>query len=200
MIRRPPRSTLFPYTTLFRSYSRRRLDSYSARLTVNPDPRWSVSAWYGYLKSPEVLHPDESLHRYGAAALTTQPFGRRGQWAGALIWGANDQIGTGQPSHSVVLESTLELDETNALFGRAEYVQKSAQELEIASAPATAQYNVGALALGYLRTVGTVAGLATGLGARGSVNFVPSSLEGEYGGGTPVGLAVYIRLRPAGTH
>src|SRR2546422_8575559 len=60
MIRRPPRSTLFPYTTLFRSYSRRRLDSYSARLTVNPDPRWSVSAWYGYLKSPEVLHPDES--------------------------------------------------------------------------------------------------------------------------------------------
>src|SRR2546426_327839 len=181
-------------------YSRRRLDSYSARLTVNPDPRWSVSAWYGYLKSPEVLHPDESLHRYGAAALTTQPFGRRGQWAGALIWGANDQIGTGQPSHSVVLESTLELDETNALFGRAEYVQKSAQELAIASAPATAQYNVGALALGYLRTVGTVAGLATGLGARGSVNFVPSSLEGEYGGRTPVGLAVYIRLRPAGTH
>src|SRR2546422_10050777 len=151
MIRRPPRSTLFPYTTLFRSYSRRRLDSYSARLTVNPDPRWSVSAWYGYLKSPEELHPDESLHRYGAAALTTQPFGRRGQWATALIWGANDPVGLGGPSNSVVLESTLELDETNALFGRAEYVQKSAQELAIASAPATAQYNVGALALGYLR-------------------------------------------------
>src|SRR2546426_6428804 len=29
MIRRPPRSTLFPYTTLFRSVTRRRLDSVS---------------------------------------------------------------------------------------------------------------------------------------------------------------------------
>src|SRR6266702_3992338 len=141
-------------------YAGRRLDSYSARLTVNPDPRWSVSAWYGYLKSPEVLHPDESLHRYGVAALTTQALGRRGQWATALILGANDPVGLGGPSSSVVLESTLELGETNALFGRAEYVRKSAQELDIASAPATAQYDVGALALGYLRMVGTVAGLA----------------------------------------
>src|SRR6266480_4601182 len=157
-------------------YSGRRLDSYSARLTLNPDPRWSVSAWYGYLKSPEVLHPDESLHRYGVAALTTQALGRRGQWATALIWGANDPV------------------------GRVEYVRKSAQELDIASAPATAQYDVGALALGYLRTVGTVAGLATGLGARGSVNVVPSSLEGEYGGRTPVGLAVYVRLQPTSAH
>src|SRR6266550_4174079 len=181
-------------------YSGRRLDSYSARLTLNPDPRWSVSAWYGYLKSPEVLHPDESLHRYGVAALTTQALGRRGQWATALIWGANDPVGLGGPSSSVVLESTLELDETNALFGRVEYVRKSAQELDIASAPATAQYDVGALALGYLRTVGTVAGLATGLGARGSVNVVPSSLEGEYGGRTPVGLTVYVRLQPATAH
>src|SRR5258707_12026789 len=29
MIRRPPRSTLFPYTTLFRSWARRKWDAYS---------------------------------------------------------------------------------------------------------------------------------------------------------------------------
>src|SRR5205809_7562747 len=181
-------------------YSGRRLDSYSARLTVNPDPRWSVSAWYGYLKSPEVLHPDESLHRYGVAALTTQPVGRRGQWAGALIWGANDQIGSGQPSHSVVLESTLDLDGTNAVFGRVEYVRKSAQELVILSAPPAEEYDVGALALGYRRMVGTVAGLAVGLGARASVNLVPSSLEPTYGSRAVAGLAVYLQLRPPGSH
>jgi len=181
-------------------YTGRKLDSYSVRLTANPGRRWSASAWYAYLKSPEELHPDESLHRYGAAALTTQPFGRRGQWAGALIWGANDQIGSGQPSHSVVLESTLDLDGTNAVFGRAEYVRKSAQELVIPSAPSAEEYDVGALALGYLRTVGTIAGLATGLGARGSVNFVPSSLEPTYGSRAVAGLAVYLQLRPPGTH
>src|SRR5437867_10386413 len=181
-------------------YAGRRLDSYSARLTVNPDPRWSVSAWYGYPKSPEVLHPDESLHRYGAAPLTTQPVGRRGQWAGAPTWGANDQIRAGQPSHSVVLESTLDLDGTNAVFGRAEYVRKSAQELVILSAPPAEEYDVGALALGYRRMVGTVAGLAVGLGARASVNVLPSSLEPTYGSRAVAGLAVYLQLRPPGSH
>ena len=177
-------------------YSGRKLDSYSVRLTANPGPRWSASAWYAYLKSPEVLSPDESLHRYGAAALTTQPFGRRGHWASALIWGANDQIGSGQPSHSIVLESTLDLDGTHAVFGRAEYVRKSAQELVIPSVPPAVEYDVGALALGYRRSVGTLAGLAAGVGARGSVNLVPSSLEPDYGSRAAVGLAVYVQLRP----
>jgi hypothetical protein len=178
-------------------YTGRRLDSYSARLTVNPGPRWSVSAWYAYLKSPEALNPDESLHRIGASALTTQPVGTTGTWSSGLIYGANDQIGPGPLASSVVLESTLDLDGTNALFGRAEYVRKSAAELVIPSVPPTTEYDVGALALGYQRTVGTVAGLAAGVGMRGSLNFVPSSLDAAYGSRTPVGAAIYLQLRPA---
>src|SRR5256712_1459018 len=179
-------------------YTGRKLDSYSVRLTANPGRRWSASAWYAYLKSPEELHPDESLHRYGAAAHTKPPFGRRGQWAGAIIWGANDLIGAGQPSHSVVLESTLDLDGTNAVFGRAEYVRKSAQELVIPSAPPAEEYDVGALALGYRRMVGTIAGLAVGLGARASVNLVPASVEPTYGSRAVAGLAGYPQLPPPG--
>src|SRR3712207_6965976 len=34
MIRRPPRSTLFPYTTLFRSAARRQRDAFSRRRTA----------------------------------------------------------------------------------------------------------------------------------------------------------------------
>ena len=36
-----------------------------------------------------------------------------------------------------------------------------------------------------------------GVGLRGSVNFVPSSLNAAYGSRTPVGLAINVRLRPA---
>jgi hypothetical protein len=180
-------------------YAGRRLDSYSARVTVNPGARWSLSAWYAYLKSPEGLNPDESLHRIGASALTTQPVGTRGTWSSGLIYGANDEIGPGPLASSVVLESTLDLDGTNAFFGRAEYVRKSAAELVVPSVPPTTQYDVGALALGYQRTVGTVAGLAAGVGVRGSVNFVPSGLNAVYGSRTPAGAAIYLRLRPAGT-
>src|SRR5213080_4425993 len=179
-------------------YPGRRLDSYGARLTVNPGPRWSVSAWYAYLRGPEVLNPDESLHRIGAAALTTQPVGTWGTWSSALIYGANDQIGTGRLASSVLVESTLDLDGTNSLFGRVEYVRKTAEELVIPSVPSTTQYDVGALALGYLRTVGTVAGLAAAVGLRGSVNFVPSSLNAVYGSRTPAGVAIYLRLQPVG--
>ena len=180
-------------------YAGRRLDSYSGRLTVNPESRWSLSAWYAYLKSPEGLHPDESLHRLGAAVLTTQPVGNAGTWSSALIYGANNRIGTGRLASSVLLESTLDLDGTNSFFGRAEYVKKSAEELVIASAPPTMEFAVGALALGYLRTVGTVAGLSADIGVRGTVNFVPASLDPVYGSRTPMGVALWFRLRPAGS-
>src|SRR5947207_9945689 len=36
MIRRPPRSTLFPYTTLFRSLNKRRGFSHSTQFTTTP--------------------------------------------------------------------------------------------------------------------------------------------------------------------
>jgi hypothetical protein len=181
-------------------YSGRTLDSYSVRVIVNPGPHWSLSGWYGYLKSPEQLHPAESLHRYGAAVLTTRPLGTSGNWSSALIYGANAPMGTGRRESSVLLESTVDLDGRNAFFGRAEYVRKNAEELVIPSVAATTQYDVGAVALGYMRTAGTAAGLAAAVGVRGSLNFVPSTLVREYGSRTPLGIAIYLRVRPAGAH
>lgn len=179
-------------------YANRQLDSWSARVSVNPDARWSFSAWYGYLESPEGLNPGESLHRLGAAALTTQRVGEGGSWSSALIFGANMALGAGKLSPSLLLESAFEPDGHDAFFGRAEYVRKSANELVIAAAPATTEYAIGALAVGYLRTVGRVAGLSAGAGVRGSLNVLPAGLAGVYGSRTPTGVAIYVRLRPEG--
>src|SRR5437667_6637623 len=148
-------------------YAGRRLDSYSARVTVNPGPRWSFSGWYAYLRSPEELRPDESLHRFGVSVLTTQPFGQGGQRASALIWGANNPIGSGQVANSIVLESNLDLDGTNSIFGRAEYVRKSAEDLVLPTAPAGAVYDIGVLALGYHRVILTAGHATAGAGIRG---------------------------------
>ena len=177
-------------------YAGRRLDSYSARLTVNPDRRWSLSAWYAYLRSPEGLHPDESLHRLGAAALTIRTFGVRGVWAGAVILGANRPIGNGRSSGSVTLEGNLDLDGTNAVFGRVEFVQKSAQELVIPSVPSGTSYDIGAAVLGYHRGVLTRLGTRLGVGVRGSVNFVPAALKSTYGSRTPIGFLFYVSVSP----
>src|SRR2546430_17397832 len=47
MIRRPPRSTLFPYTTLFRSHPRHRPRSPGAAVTRGEPPGMGRRAWGG---------------------------------------------------------------------------------------------------------------------------------------------------------
>src|SRR5256714_1755728 len=42
------------------NFDRIRLDSYSGRATAHLDSSWVVSAGYGFLKSPEALHPLQS--------------------------------------------------------------------------------------------------------------------------------------------
>lgn len=172
----------------------RRLDSYSGRLTVNPTARLSLASWYGYLASPEELHPEESVHRYGAAAL----YGGRGiaggSWASMLLWSANEHGGMAE--NSVVAETNLELGAKNALFGRAEYVRKSAEDLVLSGVDSRQQFDIQSLVGGYVREIAAIPGGSVGVGGRVSVNFIPSSLERFYGTRTPSGFAVYVRVRP----
>ena len=112
------------------------LDSYGARLSVNPTPHWALSASYGYLKQPEALHPEENQHRLGASILHTVRLGRQGEWASALVYGANKHVDDRSGGvdwdpweHSVMAESNLQLDRANSVFGRVEYVRKSGEEL-----------------------------------------------------------------------
>lgn len=163
----------------------RTIDSYSARLSVNPNVRWSLSAWYAYLDTPEELHPDESLHRYGAAAFTVQ-----GDFNGAIVWGANDEVG-GTVGHSLLGEGDLGLGRGHHVFARAEYVRKSAEDLVIAGAPPGEAYDIGSVVLGYLKEWGSL-----GVGARGSIAAVPARLAVEYGSRNPVGIAIFARWRP----
>src|SRR2546430_675026 len=59
MIRRPPRSTLFPYTTLFRSQTCALVRSESPSNERSP----SKLAWIATVLPPH--HPYNSSHRYG---------------------------------------------------------------------------------------------------------------------------------------
>jgi len=49
---------------------------------------------------------------------------------------------------------------------------------------------------GYVHEVASIPGGTIGLGGRASVNFVPSALEPFYGTRRPMGVAVYVRVRP----
>ena len=176
------------------------LDSYGGRLSVNPTPHWSLAASYGYLKSPEALEPDENQHRLGASILHTQQIASDGDWASAIVYGANKHVGTEVSQgfeHSLLVETNVQFDNRNSVFGRAEWVQKSAQELVVPGVDPETTFDLAAVVLGYVREVFQYGGASLGLGTRGSINFVPKDLRSTYGTRTPLGVAVYARLRPA---
>jgi len=185
-----------------------KLDSYSGRVTVNPNAHWSLAGGYGYLKSPEALNPDESMHRVTASVLHGARLGTDGQWASTFIWGANKHSTQPGWSNGFLAESEAILDKHNTLFGRTEIVQKSAGDLVIDNPvtlrngavlpgfPASQRFNVGALQLGYIRELGRSHWATIGLGAAGTLNFVPAALEPYYGSRNPTGLFVFLRMRP----
>lgn len=185
-----------------------KLDSYSGRLTVNPTAHWSFAGGYGYLKSPEALKPNESMHRVVASALHGARLSPDGQLASAFIWGANKHSARPSWSSAFLAESEAILDRHNTVFGRTEIVQKSAEDLVVdnpvvlrsgavlSGFPVSQSFNVGALQLGYIREVGRTRWATIGLGAAGTLNFVPAALEPYYGSRNPMGMFVFLRMRP----
>ena len=185
-----------------------KLDSYSGRVTVNPNDHWSLAGGYGYLKSPEALNPGESMHRITASVLHGARLGSDGQWASAFIWGANKHSTQPGWSNGFLAESEAIIDQHNTLFGRTELVQKSAADLVVDNPvtlrsgtvlpgfAASQSFNIGALQLGYIRELARTHWATIGLGAAGTLNFVPAALEPYYGSRNPTGMFVFVRMRP----
>ena len=61
--------------------------------------------------------------------------------------------------------------------------------------PPLRKFNVGAVELGYIRELARTHGATVGLGAAGTLNFVPASLEPYYGSRHPVGTFISLRVR-----
>ncbi len=62
--------------------------------------------------------------------------------------------------------------------------------------PASESFNVGAIQLGYIRELTRTHWATIGLGAAGTLNFAPGSLEPYYGSRNPTGIFVFLRMRP----
>jgi hypothetical protein len=178
------------------------LNSYAGRVSVNPSAGWSLAGWFGHLAPAGGAHAHGALDRFGASVLHTRPVGRgpegkggRGSWSTALIYGADLPEGTGHPLNTLLLESTLELDRSNAVFARVEYVRRTAADLALIGSVSD-ELNVGAVSGGYARTIGARGGIEAAVGLRGAVRLLPAALAPFYGSRTPVGVLAYLALRP----
>jgi hypothetical protein len=178
-----------------------RLDSYSTRLAFNPAPAWSLSASYGFIRSPEPQDAGHSMHRAVFAVQNGGALGGDGQWATTLMWGANSHSDAPGLSSSVLAEGEVMLDLRNTLIGRAEFVQKASDDLALTEPPFNfaggRSFDVGSLTLGYVREFGQARGMTFGLGGAGTVNLIPASLSSAYGSRTPLGVMLFVRVRAA---
>ena len=178
-----------------------KLDSFSTRITVNPTPNWSVQASVGFLKSPEILHPDQDLLRMTASVTHNKVLGgdaSRGNWQTIAAWGRNKWedpliastgVPTGhihftpgvQPTRNAVLaESGIRFKGLHTVFGRWEWAEED--ELFI-SADRRHQlvYSVYKLNAGYLIDFLRLAHVRVGAGVYGAVHWLPDDLLFVYG-------------------
>jgi hypothetical protein len=170
------------------------LNSFSARVTVNPTPHWSFTLGGGSILHPEPSSADEHLQRVVASAQHGVTIGDHGQWATSAVVGVNRVHGTA--SASALLESEALIVRKHSLYGRVEVVQKTAADLAITTLAPDRRLNVGAVTIGFIRELRSSDNLTLGIGASGTLNFVPSVLDAAYGSRTPTGAMLFLRLRP----
>ncbi|MGZ6125363.1 MAG: hypothetical protein ACXWLR_10420 [Myxococcales bacterium] len=169
------------------------LDSWSARLSVNPTRETSLQISYGFLNSPEALRPEESFHRATASATFCAPWRANGNLALTAAWGRN--IERDHSTDAFLLESTADLDGSNVPFGRLEYVRKLGHDLVVPGDP-DAVYGVFQAQLGYVHRFHIDAPVVPTLGAALDIGAVPATLESAYGTRAPVGVFVFVGLQP----
>jgi hypothetical protein len=168
-------------------YQPLRLDSWSARVTLNPSPDWSMQISYGALHSPEQLTPLVNQQRLTASATHSHRFAF-GTWQTTLAWGRNRD----QPGHvlnAMLLESVL-IMASDTVFARAETVQK-----DDLAPPSTQVAQVGEITLGYVHDIALAHHVALGLGLQGTLDVVPPALRAAYGGSEPTGIMPFVRIK-----
>lgn len=174
-------------------FDRPRFDSYSGRISYNPNTYWSFQASQGFIKSPESTNPAEDVYRTTASAIYSKPL-RQGHFLNATaLWGLNRSHGN---EHAVLLEASWVMKRL-AVYGRYEFVQKSVEELNLDEHlyGHDAQFPVNALTLGLSYDVLQGKAGRVALGTQATVYAADSRLDALYGA-NPVSGQVYLRFYP----
>lgn len=176
------------------SFDTPRFDSWSGRLSLNPDAHWSFQVSHGWIKSPEALHPEEDVNRTTASAIYSGRWGKEKFLDVSAIWGLN-KIPTGG-ENAALLEAALRLKRL-ALYTRYEWVQKSAEELALQPVFGTdAIFRVNALTLGLNYDLFSLGKLRIAAGGQLTGYQADRRLNSLYGK-NPLGGEIFLRIYPS---
>ena len=172
-------------------------DSYSYRISTNPDRYFSMQFSQGFIKSPEALEPDVNIIRTTASVIHTKSLKHGKFIATSLVWGMNHSS-LGKNLNSVLFESSLKLKPIS-IFTRYEFVQKDANELQLHEFINNPTFNINAFTLGLNKVLFTKFRTDISLGVQGTINLSDNNLKSVYGN-NPFASEVYIKIAPASEH
>ncbi|MGZ3975566.1 MAG: hypothetical protein ACXVMI_14955 [Flavisolibacter sp.] len=175
-------------------FDKPRFDSWSGRLSFNPTKNWALQVSHGFIKSPELLHPDEDVNRTTASAIFSKKLSGSSINATAL-WGMNKTAGH-EGENAALVEGEWRKNKL-AIYTRYEWVQKSVEELALDETVYghDAVFPVNALTAGVNYDLFNIG--QTGLAGGGHFTFYHADerLDPLYGK-NPMAFELYLRLYP----
>ena len=177
-------------------FDKPRFDSWSGRLSYNPSNNWALQVSHGFIKNPELLHPDEDVNRTTASAVYSVPLKNDGTLNAAAVWGVNKQKGH-DGENAFLLEGSWKHNKL-ALHTRYEWVQKTTEELALDESVYghDAVFPVNAFTVGINYDVFHLGKTNAALGTQFTFYNADSKLNSLYGK-NPMAFEVYLRLYPA---
>jgi hypothetical protein len=176
-------------------------NSRSARLSIMPNPNWTMQVSYGFLRSPEGQEPDTDIRRATASVQYNRPF-HRGNWASAFVWGRNH---TSRPTeihnlNGYTFESTVNFLDKNYLYTRLELVDKDellrpSDRALLGITDDHPSFRIGGYTFGGVRDIWTNDKVSMGIGSDLTFYSKPSILDRIYGN-NPVSWKLFFRIRP----
>jgi hypothetical protein len=170
-------------------------NSWSGRLSFNPNEKWALQVSHGFIKEPEAQHPGEDVHRTTASATySVRGFGESFTNITAL-WGMN-KTRDHQGEHAVLVEGSHNVRRTT-VYGRYEWVQKSVEELNLDEAiyGHNALFPVHAFTAGTSYDILNIGKTKVALGGQLTFYNPDKRLNNLYGQ-NPLAGEVYLRIYP----
>jgi len=177
------------------NFDKPRFDSWSGRISYNPNSNWALQVSHGFLKSPELLHAGEDVNRTTASAIYSKRLFHNIFLNATGAWGMNKTAGH-DPEHSVLLEGDWRFDKF-AVHSRYDWVQKSSEELALDAHTFGhhASYPVNAWTIGLTYDILEFAKTRLAAGSQITFYNADDRLDALYGN-KPMAFEVYLRLYP----
>jgi hypothetical protein len=164
------------------------IDSYSTRVSWNPNAATSAQISYGFLKSPEALDPDHNATRFTASVAQNWQLKDGGSLSGMIAFGRNSGHGGDGFSDALLAEAAY-IRGKQSIFTRLERVEKD----ELPGAP-TGLQSIGKLTIGGFHVIRVSPDAEHSIGASLDLHNIPQGLQGSYGR-SPVGINLMYRVR-----